>query len=815
MSRRLIRLHCLLQLVESQNSLVARVRPVLDKLISPLNQNSAFIPGKWIAENQITIHELLHSFKRRKVKGGFMALKIDLQKAYDRINWGFLKAVLENFGFPDIFVNWIMECISSVSFSILINGGKSNFFTPTRGLRQGDPLSPYLFILCQEVLSRIIEREHATGSIQGVKMNVGGPSFTNVMYADDIMLFAKASRREAAALNTCLEKYCDWSGQLINRDKSGVIFSKLVSREQKRRLKLELEMKCVKKDAVYLGAPLFTMANKSKDFKFLQDKLEARLKGWRCKCLSWAGRSTLIKSVAHAIPSYTFSSFEVPVKVCDNLDATTRRFWWNPRKESGRYLAWKSWEHLCRPKKFGGHGFRKAKKFNEALLSKLTWLIASGRDSPCMIALHSKYHVDKDWLKKDPIKNASYNWKAIEKLKGLISKGACFLVGDGTSIDVWTDPWVPWLPNFTPIPKTENLSLTPLLVSNLISWDLRAWNLTLLNELFETESVQAILKITIPASPRPDNLVWIADPKGLFSVKSALTTNLGPFEVNNSDTKWYKLWKLKLHERLKVLIWKDWICFPDCTDIVNFVCDPPSCSHHSSNSIATSTFFSIRIALTLECIWNMRNQVVHNGTNINLLSMITALDNCIEEHSLAWSPHPSQTQANHIVWEPPPPQVVKLNVDAALAANITTLAVTARDHCGNVLKAWAKPLNSNDSLEAEAAVILWAVELALSEKYCNIIVESDAQLCIDALTGPGDAVDWKIRVLCSNTKLLALSFMSCSFVWVRRDANHMAHSLAKAAPFLTLPFHYNQEALPPSVLEAWRRDLLSVSATSF
>uniref|UniRef100_A0A2N9HI63 Reverse transcriptase domain-containing protein n=1 Tax=Fagus sylvatica TaxID=28930 RepID=A0A2N9HI63_FAGSY len=332
--------------------LVARVRPVLDKLISPCQ--SAFIPGKWIAENQITIHELLHSFKRRKVKGGFMALKIDLQKAYDRINWGFLKAVLENFGFPDIFVNWIMECISSVSFSILINGGKSNFFTPTRGLRQGDPLSPYLFILCQEVLSRIIEREHATGSIQGVKMNVGGPSFTNVMYADDIMLFAKASRREAAALNTCLEKYCDWSGQLINRDKSGVIFSKLVSREQKRRLKLELEMKCVKKDAVYLGAPLFTMANKSKDFKFLQDKLEARLKGWRCKCLSWAGRSTLIKSVAHAIPSYTFSSFEVPVKVCDNLDATTRRFWWNPRKESGRYLAWKSWEHLCRPKKFGG-----------------------------------------------------------------------------------------------------------------------------------------------------------------------------------------------------------------------------------------------------------------------------------------------------------------------------------------------------------------------------------------------------------------------------------------------------------------------------
>ena len=209
--------------------LVARVRPVLNKLISPCQ--SAFIPGTWIAENPITVHELLHSFKRRKVKEGFISLKIDIQKAYDHINWGFLKVVLKNFGFPDIFVNWIMECISTISFSVLFNGGKSNFFTLTRGLRQGDPLSPYLFILCQEMLSRIIEREHATSSIQGVKMNVGGPSFTNVMYADDIMLFAKASRREVVTLNTCLEKYCDWSGQLINRDKSGVIFSKLVSRE--------------------------------------------------------------------------------------------------------------------------------------------------------------------------------------------------------------------------------------------------------------------------------------------------------------------------------------------------------------------------------------------------------------------------------------------------------------------------------------------------------------------------------------------------------------------------------------------------------
>ena len=126
--------------------LVNRLCPLLEKLISPCQ--SAFIPGRWIAENQLIVHELLHSFKRRKVKGGFVAMKVDLQKAYDRINWNFLRTVLRRFGFQEVFVNWIMQCVTAVSFLVLINGGKSKSFRPTRRIRQGDPLSPYLFILC-------------------------------------------------------------------------------------------------------------------------------------------------------------------------------------------------------------------------------------------------------------------------------------------------------------------------------------------------------------------------------------------------------------------------------------------------------------------------------------------------------------------------------------------------------------------------------------------------------------------------------------------------------------------------------------------
>lgn len=125
--------------------LVAKLRPLLHKIISPCQ--SAFILGRWIAENQVVVHELLHSFKVKKVKSGFMAVKIDLQNPYDRINWRFIQTVLSNLGFNDTFVNLVVACISSVSFEVLVNGGKSDQFKPSRVLRQGDPLPPYLFIL--------------------------------------------------------------------------------------------------------------------------------------------------------------------------------------------------------------------------------------------------------------------------------------------------------------------------------------------------------------------------------------------------------------------------------------------------------------------------------------------------------------------------------------------------------------------------------------------------------------------------------------------------------------------------------------------
>ena len=214
-----------------------------------------------------------------------MAIKLDLQKAYDRMNWSFLKEVLLRFGFNETFTSWIMACVTTVSFEILINGGKFDQFKPSRGVRQGDPLSPYLFILAQEVLSRLLNREFHLKKISGVKASLNGPASIHVMYADDIMLFSKATRMEGKAINECLDMYYKWSGQCINRSKSGIYFSKHTPRQTTRGIKQIFHMKGLK-DSIYLGAPMFLSKSPSKDFNFLQNKLEARLSGWRSRTLS-------------------------------------------------------------------------------------------------------------------------------------------------------------------------------------------------------------------------------------------------------------------------------------------------------------------------------------------------------------------------------------------------------------------------------------------------------------------------------------------------------------------------------------------------
>jgi hypothetical protein len=166
---------------------VSRLRPFLDGIVSPL-QNS-FIPGRSTKDNAIVLQEVLHSMRKSKKKSGDMVFKLDLEKAYDRVNWSFLKDTLSKFNFPQKVISLIMYGISSASNTILWNGSKTEAFSPARGLRQGDPLSLYLFVLCMEHLGAMLSKYVRDGSWKPMQITKDGTKLSHLFFADDVLLF--------------------------------------------------------------------------------------------------------------------------------------------------------------------------------------------------------------------------------------------------------------------------------------------------------------------------------------------------------------------------------------------------------------------------------------------------------------------------------------------------------------------------------------------------------------------------------------------------------------------------------------------------
>ena len=158
---------------------------------------------------------------------GAMALKLDMSKAYDRVEWRYLEQVMKKMGFHHKWIGLMTECISSVSYSILINGEPQGNIHPSRGLRQGDPLSLYLFLLCAEGLHSLIKKAESSGDMQGVSLCRGRPKITHLFFADDSLLFTKAITTACEKIQLILGQYEKASGQQVNHDKTTIFFSKL------------------------------------------------------------------------------------------------------------------------------------------------------------------------------------------------------------------------------------------------------------------------------------------------------------------------------------------------------------------------------------------------------------------------------------------------------------------------------------------------------------------------------------------------------------------------------------------------------------
>jgi len=166
-----------------------------------------------------------------------MAKKLDMSKAYDRVEWVYLEAMMRKMGFHEKWISLIMMCVSTVSYSVLINVEPKGKIIPSRGLRQGDPISPYLFLLCAEGLSAMLKKEEREGYIKGIAASRGAPSISHLLFADDSIVFCRAIVDECDRVVKVLEDYAASSGQKLSKDKTSLYFSKNTSRETKEYVK--------------------------------------------------------------------------------------------------------------------------------------------------------------------------------------------------------------------------------------------------------------------------------------------------------------------------------------------------------------------------------------------------------------------------------------------------------------------------------------------------------------------------------------------------------------------------------------------------
>jgi hypothetical protein len=332
--------------------MVNRLRPLLDDIISPTQ--TAFIPGRLITDNAVIAFECIHAIQKNKDnKGRYCAYKLDIAKAYDRVDWNYLEGTLRKLGFTEIWIKWVMSCVKSVNYTVRLNGNLLQKFSPTRGLRQGDPLSPYLFLFVGEGLSRLLQREIESNQIQEIKICRQSPGISHLLFADDCLLFFKADPVQAAQVKDVLCNYEKATCQLLSPGKCSMLLGNMCNQDMGQQIMAIPEVQNASFEEKYLGLPVPDGRMKDGRFQPIKERYKKKMSYWSEKYLAGAAKEAFIKSVIQAIATYTMSVFKFSSGLCEDLMQMIRNFWWDDDVER-RHIHWTSWENLTKRKSQGG-----------------------------------------------------------------------------------------------------------------------------------------------------------------------------------------------------------------------------------------------------------------------------------------------------------------------------------------------------------------------------------------------------------------------------------------------------------------------------
>nr|KAJ0219093.1 hypothetical protein LSAT_V11C300139740 [Lactuca sativa] len=330
---------------------------------------SAYVDGRCILDGPLMINEVCSWAKRAHKK--ILLFKADFDKAFDSVNWQYLDSILEQMGFGNKWRMWIRGCLNSSRASVIINGSPTREFPISRRVRQGDPLSPYLFIIAMEGLSVALKSACDKGLFNGVQISGNGPILSHIFYADDALFIGEWSRTNLKNLARILRCFHISSGLKVNFHKSkgfgiGVNPSETVNWANL--------LGCVSGDLPfdYLGVPVGANMNLIKYWKPIIKKFHSKLSLWKAKTLSFGGRLTLINSVLGNLPTYYLSLFRAPLGVLEELEKIRHTFLWGGCDERKK-IHWVSWEKVLAAKEDGGLGVGSIQALDIVLLMKWWW----------------------------------------------------------------------------------------------------------------------------------------------------------------------------------------------------------------------------------------------------------------------------------------------------------------------------------------------------------------------------------------------------------------------------------------------------------
>ncbi|GKA63921.1 RNA-directed DNA polymerase, eukaryota [Tanacetum coccineum] len=354
--------------------LATRLAPIIPDIIS--DTQSAFLAKRNILDGPFILNELLSWCKKYNKQAMFF--KVDFAKAFDCVRWDYLLDVMKSFGFGPNWCRWIQGTLSSARASVLVNGSPTDEFSFYRGLKQGDPLSPFLFILIMESLHLSMIRASSNGLFRGLCLN-GSLSVSHLFYADDAMFIGEWSQANLENVIKMLQCFQAASGLSINIQKSNLL-GVGVGRSEIDQAADNIGCLVMNNRFRYLGVMVGDLMNRKAAWVEVINKLRARLSNWKVKTLSIGGRYTLLKSVLGSSPLYHMSIFKTPKGVLKEMEGIRSKFF-NGNDPKERKITWVAWQKVLASKVQGGLGVSSFFALNRALLIKWYWRFLSNDGS--------------------------------------------------------------------------------------------------------------------------------------------------------------------------------------------------------------------------------------------------------------------------------------------------------------------------------------------------------------------------------------------------------------------------------------------------